>query len=242
MKKEGRTDRIKETWKIKEIWNKKRQMPGERSRMRRTGNWMHSGMLWAFLLLAAGFWGIGSGMHRARAALLQQGISQEVLRFHVLANSDSEKDQRIKLQVRDGILEWLEGQLSEEEQNDRERMEKRLEELLPQMKEQTVQILSEAGVSYGAEARLETAVFPETTYGTCTFPSGNYKALRLLLGKAQGHNWWCVLFPKLCFLDCVHAVFPEQSQSTLQEVLTEAEYESLFDPEKDSYRIAFRYF
>lgn len=198
--------------------------------------------LWAFLLLLIAAWIISAGIQNARASVLQKGISREVLRFHVLANSDSEEDQQVKLVVRNEILAWLEGQLTEEEQGNLKLMEVEIEGRLPEIEQRAKQILMEGGFEYDARATLEMVNFPERTYGDCTFPAGKYKALRILLGEAKGRNWWCVLFPKLCFLDCVHAVLPEQSQEQLQGVLTEEEYESLFDPEEDEYTIEFKYF
>lgn len=200
---------------------------------------LKAGCFAAILFLA---WLLSGFMRQAEAARLQQGISREVLRFHVLANSDSPEDQAVKLQVRDGVLEWLEGELTEEEMGDLALMEKKIGELLPQIQSLSDRIVKENGMDYEARAQLGESLFPRKTYGNCTFPAGPYTALRLLLGKAEGQNWWCVLFPRLCFLDCVHAVVPEESQKQLQNVLTEEEYESLFDPMKDDYRIGFRYF
>ena len=200
---------------------------------------LKAGCFAAILFLA---WLLSGFMRQAEAARLQQGISREVLRFHVLANSDSPEDQAVKLQVRDGVLEWLEGELTEEEMGDLALMEKKIGELLPQIQSLSDRIVKENGMDYEARAQLGESLFPRKTYGNCTFPAGPYTALRLLLGKAEGQNWWCVLFPRLCFLDCVHAVVPEESQKQLQNVLTEEEYESLFDPMEDDYRIGFRYF
>lgn len=221
------------------MWKNRKRKEGERpGDVPRSGNLKCRIFLVCFLFA----WLIGTGMRQARAAALQRGISREVLRFHVLANSDGEADQRVKLEVRDQVLEWLEGQLTEQEENDLTLLERRVEELLPGIERKAVEVLRSAGFSYGAKACLEETAFPERTYGNCTFPAGNYRALRIFLGQGKGHNWWCILFPKLCFLDCVHAVLPEQSQEQLQRVLTEEEYESLFEPSKDEYRICFKYF
>ena len=67
--------------------------------------------------------------------------------------------------------------------------------------------------------------FPDKTYGDVTFPAGRYEALRIEIGRAEGHNWWCVLYPNLCFLDSVHAVVPEEGKEELRQVLTDEEYE-----------------
>lgn len=185
---------------------------------------------------------LSAGVHKIEAISLQRGIQKEVLRFHVLANSDSEEDQAVKLKVRDDILNWLEKNLSETEQNDLIQMKKKVKVLLPQIEQEAAKIIKENGMDYEAEAELATSMFPAKSYGDCTFPAGKYSALKIRLGDAKGHNWWCVLFPRLCFMDCVEAVVPEQSQQLLQKVLTEEEYESLFDPAEDEYRIEFRYF
>lgn len=206
---------------------------------RNSGNWIKC---WAFLLLFLGTWAVSAGRMAARSAALQRGIRSEVLRFHVLANSDSENDQAVKLLMRDQLLQWMDQQMTLEVQNDRDKMLLWIRQMLPSLQAKAEQILKDQEVSYGVQVLLENVWFPERTYGNCTFPKGNYKALRILLGKAKGHNWWCVLFPKLCFLDCVHAVLPEQSQMQLQEILTEEEYESLFHPAKDLFQIRFRYF
>ena len=225
---------------------RKRKTGRNKMQKKWSGGWtdffIHHVKLWAFLFFLFTAWIISAGMRQARAALLQKGISREVLRFHVLANSDSEEDQQVKLKVRDEILEWLEGQLTKEEENDLELMEKRIKELLPEIEKETEKLLAEDGFSYGAQVKLETASFPERTYGDCTFPAGKYRALRILLGDAKGQNWWCILFPRLCFLDCVHAVLPQESQEQLKNVLTEEEYEILFNPAEDEYRICFKYF
>ncbi len=194
------------------------------------------------LVLLVISWVFSVSIHYVQAAMLQQGISKEVLRFHVLANSDSAADQEIKLEVRDEVLRWMEQQLTEEEQNDLQLMEKKIKILLPEIQQRAETVLRDNGVSYGATASLIRDYFPEKTYGDCTFPAGTYTALRICLGDAEGRNWWCVLFPRLCFMDCVHAVLPEQSREQLKAVLTEEEYESLFDPGKDEYKICFRYF
>lgn len=198
--------------------------------------------LWIFLLILAAAWMLSAGVRQIRAFQLQQGISRQVLRFHVLANSDEAADQKVKLQVRDGVLEWLEQQLNQEEQEDLDRMLERVEELLPDIEQKADEILQANGFSYVAKAKLGVSRFPEKTYGDCTFPAGKYTALQIMLGKARGQNWWCILFPRLCFLDCVHAVLPGESEDQLRNVLTEEEYESLFDPAKDEYKICFRYF
>lgn len=131
----------------------------------------------------------------AQEAMLHKDGTPEVLRLHILANSDSEEDQRVKLLVRDALIEEFApaGSLEEAE-----------EVLLNDgggVLETVNRVLKEQGCGYGAQLRFGIMEFPEKTYGTTTYPAGKYEALRVELGKAEGQNWWCVLFPPLCLVD-----------------------------------------
>lgn len=178
----------------------------------------------------------------AKTNLLQQGIAQEVLRFHVLANSDSKVDQEIKLEVRDAVLAWL----WEEEQNTPGLSGKEAEKAfvsshLKEVEARANEVLKSCGAAYEAHAVIRRCYFPDRTYGACTFPAGWYEAVRLELGKAEGNNWWCVLYPRLCFTDCLHAVVEEKEMQQLSSVLTEEEYESLLH-EPSKWHFTFRWF
>lgn len=231
--------------------------------------------------------------------LLQRGIADEVLRFHVLANSDSEEDQTVKLEVRDAVLAWLEEAWKENEatqekkettntrtENGSEKLQenqgkaKTLETFKDNQQEENTSELSftsdleseknrnenqkekeaeflrahltdlqavannvlvSRDLPYQAHAELTTCYFPSRTYGTCTFPPGWYEALRIKLGKAKGHNWWCVLYPRLCFTGSLHAVVEEEEMQQLSNVLTEAEYDSLLH-EPSRWKLTFRWF
>ena len=130
---------------------------------------------------------------------LQRRLSEEVLRFHVLANSDSREDQALKLKVRDKVLEFLEANMADEQH---------------MTEDETVMWMT-------------TCWFPDKTYGDVTFPAGNYEALRIEIGSAKGHNWWCVLYPSLCFRDAANAVVPNEGKEKLKHVLTEEEYSEI---------------
>jgi len=191
----------------------------------------------------------------SRSMLLQRGIADEVLRFHVLANSDGKADQEVKLKVRDAVLAWLakeweEVDVSESEKNDdgktKDRNQKSEEEAflrthLSDLEAIANDVLVSERLSYRAQATLTTCYFPDRSYGNCTFPAGWYKALRIELGKAKGHNWWCVLYPRLCFTDSLHAVVKEEEMQQLSNVLTEAEYDSLLH-EPSRWKFTFRWF
>lgn len=157
---------------------------------------------------------------------LQQHLAEEVLRFHVLANSDSTADQELKLQVRDAVLAYLEAELPQEEQNstDVQKTTEWVRKHTDAIRRVSEETLAEAGSDQTVSAAVTTCYFPDKTYGDITFPAGNYEALRIELGEARGHNWWCVLYPNLCFLDTTEAIVPESGKKQLKAVLTEEEY------------------
>lgn len=159
----------------------------------------------------------------AKQAKIQKNMAEEVFRFHVLANSDSEEDQNLKLKVKEGILAYMREQLPE---SDSVEMTKAWAVSdLETIRERAQQIISEEGYDYSVQAEVTTCYFPEKTYGDVTFPAGEYEALRIEIGEAKGQNWWCVLYPNLCFIDAVHAVVPEEGKQELKEVLDEDAYE-----------------
>lgn len=118
----------------------------------------------------------------------------DILRLHVIANSDSAADQAVKLSVRDAILQTVQPQKNAEQT--REYLMRHGAEILS-LAEETLQ---KAGCSYGVQLALGTYDFPDRSYGDAFFPAGEYEALRVVLGDGAGQNWWCVLFPPLCII------------------------------------------
>lgn len=156
---------------------------------------------------------------------IQQGIAKEIFRFHVLANSDEEEDQKLKLQVKTDVVHYLETALGETHslEETRQGVEKHLEDIVDVAK----QTISNKGYSYPVTAQVTKTYFPVKTYGDCTFPAGEYEALQIKIGEAKGKNWWCVLYPSLCFLDETYAVVTEEKVGELKELLTEDEFEAV---------------
>lgn len=153
---------------------------------------------------------------------MQAHLAEEVLRFHVLANSDSDEDQALKLKVRDAVLEFLEENMPEmEDAADTKAWIRTNIDAIEEISRETVDA---EGAEYPVNAAVTTCWFPDKSYGDVTFPAGNYEALRIEIGAAEGHNWWCVLYPGLCFLDTTNAVVPEEGKQKLKNVLTEEEY------------------
>jgi len=141
----------------------------------------------AAALLLSGFRGFSAECER---------VQTEVLRLHIPANSDSERDQEIKLRLRDYVLEQYGTRLSCE--NDIEQAIAQTEALLPEIEADCNEFLASLGVNYTAKAELTEMYFTTRTYEEVTLPAGTYTALRITLGSGEGKNWWCVMFPPLC--------------------------------------------
>lgn len=154
---------------------------------------------------------------------MQEELANEVFRFHVLANSDSDDDQALKMKVKEAIISYMKQELPESDSV--ETTKKWACENLEQIEAVAAEIISEEGYDYAVKAEVTTCDFPEKTYGDITFPAGEYEALRIEIGEANGQNWWCVLYPNLCFIDAVHAVVPDKGKEELKEVLEEDTYE-----------------
>ena len=146
-----------------------------------------------FLLMA--FLLIMHGARRKEEALAAQ-IAPEVLRFHVLANSDSPKDQALKLALKDHLLEVLSPHVTSKKGAQDYIMQKKED-----LEEDAENWIQAQGFSYPVTIQLETCAFPRRTYGDTAFPAGTYDAVRVLIGDGAGKNFWCVLYPSLCSLD-----------------------------------------
>ena len=171
--------------------------------------------------------GTAHATEKERVDPLQPAIAEKILRFHVLANSDAKDDQNVKLKVRDAVGHMLGQKLKKV--TDRAQTEKIVQDHMDEIIETAEKTLHKNGYTYGASARLANVDFPVKTYGDYTFPAGKYRALQITLGKGEGHNWWCVLYPNLCFLDKTCAVVSDEGKEDLKGVLTDEEYQLLTD-------------
>lgn len=126
----------------------------------------------------------------------RQTLNENVIRFHVVANSDSEADQTVKLQIRDAVVEYLQPVLAE--LPSAEEAKAWLEEHLEELKAVADRILTENGFSETATVTVQKEAFDTRQYDTFTMPAGVYDALRITVGEGKGQNWWCVVFPQLC--------------------------------------------
>ena len=150
----------------------------------------------------------------------RQTLNQELIRLHVVAASDSQEDQNMKLRVRDIVVASL--QESMKDVTDTQQARAYLQEHLPKIEELANRVLRESGCTDRAEVSLQLEEFATRYYDTFTLPAGIYEALRITIGPGAGQNWWCVVFPTLC-VGATVAEFEETAQCAgLSEQLTGA--------------------
>ena len=150
------------------------------------------------------------------------GLSQNLVRLHVVANSDSESDQALKLKVRDAIIEYMKTKLADSKSISETRTI--INDNLKNIEAVSNEVIKTNNSSYGVKASLGNYDFPTKTYGDIALPAGEYQALRVVIGDGAGANWWCVLFPPLCFVDATHGVIPDSVKQDLKNSLSDEEY------------------
>ena len=154
---------------------------------------------------------------------VSEDIANSVFRLHVIANSDSKEDQDLKLKVRDKLLSYM-NNLSKN-CSSKEEVVEMANSHKEELKEIAEQVIKENGFDYEVDVQIGDATFPTKTYGDISRPAGNYDALKVKIGKADGQNWWCVMFPPLCFVDVSSGIVPDSSKEELRENLNEEEYD-----------------
>lgn len=189
------------------------------------GNWWHKErwnvvLAMALGLCLSGFW--MAEYTKAYSQTIQNGIATKVVRFHVLANSDEVYDQELKLLVRDGVLAEFGERLSTCETKEDSIV--LLEDVQMEICQLAQKIVVAEGYAYPVSVSLVREQFPEKQYDDLVFPAGTYDALRIEIGEAEGQNWWCVLYPQMCFVDAAWGSMTEESALRLEHTLTEEEY------------------
>ncbi len=161
-----------------------------------------------------------------------EDVKDEIIRFHVIANSDSEKDQKLKLEVRDEVIKFLEPKLSESKNIDQSR--KIIKENDKKVKKIAEKVIKEKGYNYRIDSELSKENFPEKVYGNIILPQGEYEAYRILIGESVGQNWWCVMFPPLCFVDVTKGeVAYNETERRMDKVVS--------SNEKEEYNLKFKF-
>lgn len=190
-----------------------------------------------FLLLVVAAVCVITGGKQYQQHKMTEEIAGKIIRFHVLANSDTEEDQKLKLEVRDAIGAFMQPRLSDV--TDIENSRQIVRESIPDIEQKAEEVISEKGYTYTVSARLSNIDFPEKTYGPYTFQAGNYEALEVVIGKGEGHNWWCVMYPNLCFFNSTYEVVDGEAEKSLERILTPEEYESLMEDKNYEVKFAF---
>ena len=163
----------------------------------------------------------------AKVHKTQEALAEEVFRFHVTANSDDPEDQELKLKVRDAVIARMKTEMGEAPERSAGATRRWALEHLDEITQRSTVVIRKEGFRYDARAEVTRCYFPDKRYGDLLFPAGTYQALKISLGNAGGQNWWCVLYPALCFTDPVCAVVDEDGKKELEEALSEEEYEMI---------------
>ena len=168
---------------------------------------------------------------------VSEDLSESVFRLHVIANSDSKEDQDLKYKVRDSILEYI-NELAVD-CSSKDEVIALATEKQEALHDIAKKVIEENGYDYDVNISIGNFEFPTKTYGDISFPAGNYDALRVEIGEAGGQNWWCVMFPPLCFVDVTSGVVPDESKETIKENLNDEEYDLISDTESPTIKFKF---
>lgn len=173
------------------------------------------------------------------ACAVSNNLSDSVFRLHVIANSDSKEDQELKYKVRDSLIQYMNSLVSDTDtKEDVVKMTKIHEEDFKQIAKK---VIIDNGYDYDVNVEIGNFPFPTKTYGDIKFPSGFYDSLKVEIGNSSGQNWWCVMFPPLCFVDINSGVVPEESKLNLEANLGNEEYEIISNNEdSDGINIKFK--
>lgn len=157
---------------------------------------------------------------------IQQSIAHKIIRFHVIANSDTKEDQDLKIKIKDRIIEYLQPKLVNCKNIEESR--RILMQNNDSVKKIALSIINKEGYNYKVTTSLSKENFPVKTYGNITLPQGEYNAYRVIIGNGNGHNWWCVMFPPLCFIDITKGeVSYDKTETQMRRVLSEEEYKAI---------------
>ena len=164
-------------------------------------------------------------------------ISDSVFRLHVIANSDSKEDQDLKYKVRDNLLNYMNNLCNN--CSSKEEAINIVSEHQEEFEQVALETIKNEGYNYNVNIKIGNFEFPTKQYGDISLPAGFYDALRVEIGEANGQNWWCVMFPSLCFVDVSSGIVPEESKEELQNVLSDEEYSIISD--NSNYEVKFKF-
>lgn len=172
------------------------------------------------------------------AYAMSDSLSDSVVRFHVIANSDTTEDQLLKENVRDAVLLYMEPILADSPSIEETR--NRISDNLDEINGVAEQVIENWGKDYSVYTELTHEDFPTKSYGDIVFPKGNYEACRIVIGDGSGQNWWCVMYPPLCYVDATTGVVPLEGKEELKENLTPEQYDIVSFQADEPYQIKFK--
>ena len=163
---------------------------------------------------------------------VSEDISDSVFRLHVIANSDSDEDQALKYKVRDAILDYMDDITAN--CTSKEEVISLANEHKEEMCNVAKETISANGYDYDVSIEIWNFEFPTKQYGDISLPAGYYDAVRVKIGEPSGQNWWCVMFPPLCFVDVTSGVVPNESKEIIKENLNNDEEYSIISDKEDA--------
>lgn len=169
---------------------------------------------------------------------VSSSLSDSVFRLHVIANSDSDEDQNLKYIVRDKLISYMNEQCKDF--SNKHEVIQYSQNHLNELKKIAENAIYEQGFSYPVTIEIGNFEFPTKTYGDISFPAGYYDALRVKIGESNGQNWWCVMFPPLCFINTTNGIVPDTSKKTLEQNLSEENYQIISDTDNSGFQIKFK--
>ena len=164
-------------------------------------------------------------------------IEKSVFRLHVIANSDSKEDQELKYKVRDAVLEYMNN--IAKDCTSKEEVINLAYTYQNEFKKIAEEVIQKNCYNYDVSVKIGNFEFPTKYYGDISLPAGFYDALRIEIGEASGQNWWCVMFPPLCFVDVTSGVVPDESKEIMKDSLNDEEYSLISDNESSDIKFKF---
>lgn len=165
-------------------------------------------------------------------------IASSLLRLHVIANSNSEEDQNLKLKVRDALLDYMSKNLFNV--SSKEDAIALISQNKDELTKIAKKIINEEGYNYDVNISIENTYFPTKNYYDISLPSGYYDSVRVKIGTASGNNWWCVMFPPLCFTDSSSGALADNGEGYLESSLSEDAYTLISDSSSESVSFKFK--
>ncbi len=168
----------------------------------------------------------------------EEAIYETVVRLHVVANSDTEEDQALKLLVRDAVISVVTPAVAGCESQDE--AVAAISSVIPKIEAEARKTVAENGYSYPISVKLGREYYPTKNYESCAFPEGEYVSLRVLIGESQGQNWWCCLFPPLCLSAATPGDEKSNEDAFISVGLTSDQYKLVTETDNPKYKVRFK--